>query len=133
MPYKSTFELYSESILPELQDGPRTCEEMDVPRYAAQHAKVRGVIACRQDADALRQWPSARCHRRVHAAGARPSEAMHCALMDFFVMGLRLVELGSPGGDFVYENFIECRSPLRRSNARLVSHLQHPASVGFQK
>ena len=47
MPYKSTFELYAEIILPKLQDGPKTCEEIDVPRYAAQHVKARGVIACR--------------------------------------------------------------------------------------
>ena len=47
MPYKSTLELYSEIILPKLQDGPKTCAGMEVPRYAAQHLKVRNVVACR--------------------------------------------------------------------------------------
>jgi hypothetical protein len=47
MPYKSTLELYSEIILPKLQGGPMTCEEMDVPRYAAQHVKAHKLIVCR--------------------------------------------------------------------------------------
>jgi hypothetical protein len=46
----SALELYSDVILPKLQDGHETCEEMDVPRYAAQHHKSRKVVACRMRA-----------------------------------------------------------------------------------
>jgi hypothetical protein len=44
---KSTLELYSAIILPKLQDRAKTCDEMDVPRYAAQHLKAHKLIACR--------------------------------------------------------------------------------------
>jgi hypothetical protein len=88
MPYKSTLELYSESILPKLQGGPRTCDEMNVPRYAAQHLKAHKLIACRM--------------RTLYAANGQrlgaveeymlpeqvPPKLMDCATMDFVAMGI---------------------------------------------
>jgi len=65
---KSTLELYSAIILPKLQDGPLTCDEMDVPRYAAQHLKANKLVVCKM--------------RKVRGAdgrclGARPARHPH--------------------------------------------------------
>ena len=88
MPCKSTLELYSEIILPKLQDGPKTCEEMDVPRYAAQHLKAHGLVASRM--------------RKLYGKGGLlgaveqymlpehiPPKLMDCATMDCAAMGIR--------------------------------------------
>jgi len=88
MPYKSTVELYSDIILPKLQGGPKTCEEMDVPRYAAQHLQAHKLIACRM--------------RTLYGVNGRrlgaveqymlpehvPPKLMDCATMDFAAMGV---------------------------------------------
>ena len=88
MPYKSTLELYSAIILPKLQDGPKTCEEMDVPRYAAQHVKDHGAIACRmrklRDSDGRLLGAVETYMLPEHV----PPSLMDCATMDFQAMGI---------------------------------------------
>lgn len=88
MPYKSTFELYAEIILPKLQDGPKTCEEIDVPRYAAQHVKARGVIACRISTlygVTGRRLGAVEQYMLPDHVSPKP---MDCATMDFSALGL---------------------------------------------
>ena len=88
MPYKSTFELFSEIILPKLQDGPKTCEEMDVPRYAAQHSRLAALspAGCASYVTVM--------DGRVGAVETYmlpehvPPKLMDCALMDFEAMGI---------------------------------------------
>jgi len=88
MPFKSTLELYSEIILPKLQDGPKTCAELDVPRYAAKHLEAHKLVACRT--------------RTLYGVTGRklgaveqfmlpehvPPKLMDCATMDFAAMGI---------------------------------------------
>ena len=85
---KSTLELYSAIILPRLQNGARTCDEMDVPRYAAQNLKAQKLVACRM--------------RTLYGANGRrlgaveeymlpehvPPKLIDCATLDFAAMGV---------------------------------------------
>jgi len=50
------------------------------------------------------------------------------AIIDAAATGFRY-ELGTLGADFVYEHFLECRSPLGRSDPWPVRHLQNLTSV----
>jgi hypothetical protein len=88
MPYRSTLELYSDIILPKLQDGPKTCEEMDVPRYAAQHLKAHELVVCRMrtlyDANGRRLGGV----EQYMLPGHVPPKLMDCATIDFAAMGL---------------------------------------------
>jgi len=75
-------------ILPQLLDGPRTCDEMDVPRFAAQHLKARKLVACRM--------------RALYGANGRrlgaveeymlpehvPPKLIDCATLDFAAIGI---------------------------------------------
>jgi hypothetical protein len=88
MATRSALDLYSAIILPRLQDGPKTCDEMDVPRYAAKHLESHQLVVCRM--------------RKLRDAGGRvlgaveqymlpehvPPKLMDCATMDFAAMGM---------------------------------------------
>ena len=85
---KSTLDLYSAIILPKLQDGPQTCEEMDVPRYAARHLKAHKLVVCRM------RTLYGRDGRRIGAVEQYmlpehvPPKLSDCVTMDFAAMGI---------------------------------------------
>jgi len=88
MASRSTLELYCAIILPRLTDGPRTLDELDVPRYAAKHLEAHKLVVCR-----MRKLKDAegRCLGAVEQymlpEHVTP-KLMDCAVMDFAAMGI---------------------------------------------
>lgn len=88
MPYKSTLELYSEIILPKLQGGPKTCEEMDVPRYATKHLEAHKLIVCRMRALYASNGRKLGAVKQFMLPEHVPPKLMDCATMDFAALGI---------------------------------------------
>ena len=88
MASRSTLELYSAIILPQLANGPRTLDELDVPRYAAKHLEAYKLVVCRmrkiRDAEG-------RCLGAVEhymLPQHVPPKLIDCATIDFVAMGI---------------------------------------------
>ena len=88
MASRSTLELYAAIILPKLQVGPKTCDEMDVPRYAAQHLAAQKLVVCRMrtlyGVDGRKLGAVEQYMLPAHV----PPKLMDCARMDFAAMGI---------------------------------------------
>ena len=65
-----------------------TCEEMDVPRYAAQHLKAQRLIACRMRTLYCVNGRRPGAIEEYMLPAQMPPKLMDCATIDFAAVGI---------------------------------------------